>query len=109
MGHDCGNEVCSKWGDGSGDGPGDEYPVSAMPQVGARPPADVAVPAGTRSAAPMRRAGVAAGVAAAGRPDGRRILPDKAARCDRASPGRWILPVILGGAAIWAWILLRLF
>lgn len=108
MGHDCRNEVRSKWGDGSGDGPGDEYPVSAMPEVGALPLAAVAVPAGPRSAATRRRAGIAAGRDWAARPHGRAAPSDGAAPCERAAPVRWLLPVILGGAAIWAWVILRL-
>lgn len=108
MGRDCRSELRNEWRDGSGGGFGREYPVPAMPQAGATPLATVALKVGSRSAASSRRAGISAGTTAEERPHGRPTRSEGAARCDRAVPGRWLLPVIFGGAAIWAWIILLL-
>lgn len=98
MGHECSDDMRDEFG---GDVPrvsGDECSGQAMPRRGSAARPAVRSAARVRPAALPRQAATRRAAAAGADTAPRPAAPD----CARGRQGGWILPVVLGGAAVWA-------
>lgn len=104
MGYESGHRVLDECREGFSDRCSDECDVAAMPRRGTVPLCDCAPPARSRPAALFRRAGVARRSGEPGKVEAQ-TQPLGTDPCENGRAGRWLLPVILGGAAVWVLLL----